>query len=211
MIHLLSPGGNHTCASSRTLRFQVPIRRSRSPTHKPHPDLESGELDEGEIIGVVLLEASGDGSEVLELVEEALDEVAVAVQEWAEGRNVDAPWHRFDVGPGPTIEQRPTQRVAIVGAIGQQDLPGADAVQHIGGAAAIVGLAFAQLQCDRQAVGINQRVDLGRQPAPRAPQASGLSEVPSGGLRGRKAPLLTLAACWCTRTEELSTICRSPS
>ncbi len=32
-------------------------------------------MGEGEVVGVVLLEASGDGSEVLQLVEEALDEL----------------------------------------------------------------------------------------------------------------------------------------
>jgi hypothetical protein len=35
-------------------------------------------FDEGEVVGVVLLVAGCDGAEVLELVEEALDEVPVA-------------------------------------------------------------------------------------------------------------------------------------
>ena len=50
-----------------------------------HPDTDGGELDEGEVIGGVLLVAGGDGPEVLELVEEALDEIAVAIEEGAEG------------------------------------------------------------------------------------------------------------------------------
>ena len=53
-----------------------------------HPDACGGELDEGEVVGVVLFVAGGDGAEVLELVEEALDEVAVAVEEGAEGGDV---------------------------------------------------------------------------------------------------------------------------
>jgi hypothetical protein len=46
-----------------------------------HPDSCGCEFDECEIVGGVLLVPGGDGSEVLELVEEALDEVPVAVQE----------------------------------------------------------------------------------------------------------------------------------
>jgi hypothetical protein len=38
-------------------------------------------------------------------------------------------------------------------------------------------------------------VDLGRQSPARAPHAAGASDVPSGGIGGVRAPLLTLAAC----------------
>ena len=48
----------------------------------------------------MLFVAGGDGSEVLELVEEALDEVPVAIQEGAEGGLVDPAGERLDVGPG---------------------------------------------------------------------------------------------------------------
>src|SRR5258705_1833481 len=54
------------------------------PTHKSHPDTCRGKLDEREIVGVVLCEARGDSSEVLELVEEALHEIAEAVEKGAE-------------------------------------------------------------------------------------------------------------------------------
>ena len=87
------------------------------------------------------------------------------------------------------------ERVAVVGAVGEEDLAGAEGAQHVGGAAAIVGLAFGQLQRDRQAVGVDEGVDLGRQPAPRAPHALGSSVVPSGGRRGVRTPFLTLPPC----------------
>ena len=45
--------------------------------------------------------SGGDGAEVLELVEEALDEVAIAVEEGAEGRDADAS------GMGLTLAQAP--------------------------------------------------------------------------------------------------------
>src|ERR1051326_4342818 len=95
---------------------------SRSPTHKAHPDTSGGELDDGKVVGVVLFEACSDGSEMLELVEEALDEIAVAIEEGAEGRDVDAPRHGLDVGPRAALGQAGAQSVAVVGAVGEQDL-----------------------------------------------------------------------------------------
>jgi len=65
-------------------------QRPRSPTHKSHPDSHRSHFDESEIVGVVLFETCGDGSEVLQLIEETLNEVAEAVEEGAERRDVDA-------------------------------------------------------------------------------------------------------------------------
>ena len=53
------------------------------------PDADCGELDGGEVVGGVLLVAGGDGAVVLEPVEEALDEVPVAIQERAERGRVE--------------------------------------------------------------------------------------------------------------------------
>jgi len=47
----------------------------------------------------VFLLAGGNGAEVLEFAGESLDEIAVAVQEPAEGGNALAPRLRFDSGP----------------------------------------------------------------------------------------------------------------
>jgi len=57
---------------------------------KSHPDSHRSHFDESEIVGVVLFETCGDGSEVLQLIEETLNEVAEAVEEGAERRDVDA-------------------------------------------------------------------------------------------------------------------------
>ena len=46
-------------------------------------------------------------------------------------------------------------RVAIVGAVGKQDLTLADAVQHVDGAPAVMSLSFRQLERDRETAGIN--------------------------------------------------------
>src|SRR3954452_5408617 len=101
----------------------------------------------------MLFEAGGDGSEMFDLVEEPLDEVAITVEEGAEGRNIDASRHRLDVRPGSALEQSVAERVAVVGSICEQDLPDAEAVQHIAGAPPVMDLALGELERDRVAVG----------------------------------------------------------
>src|SRR6185437_6590637 len=53
---------------------------TRSPTHKAEPYLDGGEFDEGEVVGVVLFVARRYGTEMFELVEEAFDQVAEAIE-----------------------------------------------------------------------------------------------------------------------------------
>jgi len=169
---------------------------TRSPTHKSQPDAGGGELDEREVVGVVLFEASGDSSEVLNLVEEALDEIAEAMKETTEGGDVDAPGHGFDVGPGSASSDALAQDVAVVGTVTEENLTFSKGVEQVGGTLSIVGLAFGDLQGDRIAVGVHQSVDLGCQSTSRAPHASGSRVVPSGGAGALlRPPFLPLAAC----------------
>ena len=49
----------------------------------------------------------------------------------------------------------------------------AQVAQHVLSAASVVGLAFREFQRDRQAFSVDQGVDLGGQPAPRATHATG--------------------------------------
>ena len=78
----------------------------------------------------MFFEACGDCSEMLELIEEAFDEISEAIQERAEGGDVDAPGHRLDVGPGSAFGRAVAQGVAVVGAITEQDLAFAQGVEH---------------------------------------------------------------------------------
>ena len=107
----------------------------------------------------------------------------VAIEEGAEGRDVDAPRHRLDVGPGAALRQALAECIAVIGAIGQQGLAGTEAREQIARALPVMGLAFGELKRDRIAVGIDDGVDFGGQPASRAPHASGWSVVPFLGLR----------------------------
>ena len=58
---------------------------------------------------------------MLEFAEEAFDEIAIAIEERAEGRDAFAARHRFDAGPGTAIGEGRAQGVAVVGAVAEQD------------------------------------------------------------------------------------------
>ena len=107
---------------------------------------------------------------------------------------MDASWHRIYVGAGTLGGHGRAERVAVVGAIRQQDLAGAEAAQHVDGDLPIMGLALRQLQENREAVGVDDGMEFGRQSASRAPHALGSSRVPSGGRRGLRTPLFDIAA-----------------
>ena len=65
------------------------------------------------------------------------------------------------------------QRIAVIGAVGQKDLALDKRIEHVVCAAPVMGLAFGQFQSKRQARGIDKRMDLCRQAAPRAAHATG--------------------------------------
>lgn len=114
----------------------------------------------------MLFEAGCDGSEVFEFIEEALDAIAISIKVGTEGWDVDAPRHRLDVGPDSPVGQLLAKGIAVVSAIGQQDLSGPEGVEHVLCAAPVMGLALSQLEHDRQTTGIDQGMDLGGQAAP---------------------------------------------
>lgn len=108
-------------------------------------------------------------------------------------------------GPGAACRQPRAHGVAVIGAIGEQDVAVAKAAEHVVGRAPVMRLPLGQLQEDRQAERIDERVDLGRQAAARqlvflATHAGGIGRL-----------FLALAACWWTRIDEESIIWMSPS
>src|SRR3984957_16246214 len=194
-----------------THEARVKLSPSRSPTHKPEPYSDGGEFDEGEVVFVVLFVARRHGSEMFDLVEEAFDQVAEAIEVGAEGWDVHPVWHWLDVAPRAlTCEARP-QGVAVVTAVGEEDLALAETGEHVVSASPVMSLPGRQLQQNRQAVGVDEGMDFRGQSASRAPHAAGSSVVPSGGRRFFGPPFLPFAPCWWTRIEELSIICKSPS
>jgi hypothetical protein len=104
----------------------------------PPPDADGCELDRGEEVVVSFVIAGGHSSEPLEFAKEALDEDAVATEEGAEGGAAFTIWHRLDVGLGTTCGQFGPERIAVVSAVGEQDIAITQGVQHVGSAVAIV-------------------------------------------------------------------------
>ncbi len=71
----------------------------------------------------MLFVARRHGSEMSEFVEEAFDEVPEAVEISAEGWDVHPVGHWFDVAPRALACEALSQGVAVVTAVGQEDLP----------------------------------------------------------------------------------------
>jgi hypothetical protein len=89
------------------------------------------------------------------------------------------------------LDELVTGGVAVVGPIRQQDLTRANGAEQVGGTAAVIGLTFAQLECDRQAVGVDESVD----------RSTRLASAPYIGRERRsqrrllRCPLFTFEAC----------------
>ena len=113
----------------------------------------------------MLVEAGGDGSEMLEPVEEPLDAITLLVDACAEGGRIGAMVEGSDVGKGAGVGDLRSQHIAVVAAIRKQNAIGTEQPEHALSRPPVVSLAFGQLQEDREAVRVDDRVDLGRKPA----------------------------------------------
>ena len=110
---------------------------------------------------------------MLEFVEEPLDQIALSIETLVEAWWLEPVWHGLDVGSGAALCEGLAQGIGVVGPVGHEHIAAADRAQHVLGAAAVMGLAFGELQQDRQAAGVDQGVDLGGQPAARTTHATG--------------------------------------
>lgn len=88
---------------------------------KPHPNSERRELPVGDEDFWPFVVSRGDGSIMFDFVEKALDEISATTQKSTEGRRIFAVGHQLDVAPCATCIEALPQRVAVVGAVGQED------------------------------------------------------------------------------------------
>ena len=105
---------------------------------------------------------------MFDTVEEPFDSVARAVEHWTEAGLPAAMDHRRDIGRGTGGFDLPAQPVGVIGLVGEHDGALAQMPEQTSGDRAIARLPGRQDQFERQAMGIGQSVDLGRQPAARA-------------------------------------------
>jgi hypothetical protein len=136
---------------------------------KSCPDEDSDDLNGGKEVDGVLLEAGSDPAGVLEPVEEALDEIALSIQDFAV-----VAWHApasggRNAGPDAALAQERAQPVGIIGLVGNEAAVGRQDVDQRGHGCEIVRLPWRQSQPDRQSAAIDHGMDLGGQAAARAP------------------------------------------
>ena len=129
------------------------------------PEMNGSEFEHGEEVCGVLLVARSQSSEVFDAVEEPLDAVARPVEHSAEAGLPARMRHRRDVGRGASGFDLATQLVGVISLVGQHDRVLAQMAEPMGGNRTVASLARCQDQFERQAAGIGQSVDLGRQPA----------------------------------------------
>jgi hypothetical protein len=120
---------------------------------------------------------------VLETVQEALDEIALPIQDFAVApRHVPASGGR-NAGPDATLAQELAEPVGIVSPVADEATVGRRDIDQGRDGREIVRLSWCQSQSNRQPTTIDHGVDLGGQAAARAPDRS-------------LAVFLGAAVCW---------------
>ena len=136
---------------------------------------------------------------MLELAEKAFDEVALSVKPLAEAWSPPAVGFGGDVGRGALRFDQRADAVRVIGLVSQHDGARGEAIEQGVGDLAVMRLAGGQAEPDRKPLGIDDGVDLGREPAPRTTETM------------ISTPLFAVGACWCAWMEVLSIIWMSPS
>ena len=137
------------------------------------PDSDSGEFNEAHEVDEELVVSGSDTTELFELVEEALDDVAFFVEVDVVG-TLDLAvsfWRDDDLGAG--LGDLVDEMVGIVAFVGDRRA-GGDAVNKVMREGDVIALARGADQADRIAKRVASGVDFGAQPAARSAQALGI-------------------------------------
>ena len=141
-------------------------------------------MDESHEGGTELVVAGGDTPELLELVEEALDMVALAIEGLGPTEALLAADHVGNVGDGTASLDVTSQAIGVIGLVGDDD----GAVSKIGeerfGAGQVVCLSGRDQELERPALAVDPRVDFRGEPAAASPHTA-ISTL-----------FLTPEACW---------------
>lgn len=140
------------------------------------PESRGRESDGGEEVSCELVVACGDASEVLELVEEAFDEVALPVELRIDGALVLPVALCGDMRAGAAEGDDLEDGLGVVAAVCDGIGSRAQAVEQGRDGGLVGGLAWRDQQTDGQAAGVDDRVELGAQSSTRA--ADGVIRAP---------------------------------
>ena len=164
------------------------------------PDADGSQLESGgEVVGAPVV-ARGKAPHLLDAIEEALDEVALAVDPSTEGEGALADRARRDVRSGIAAGDEGADAVRVISFVGDDGRSGRDGVEQLGRHRRVAGLSGRQLEAHRAPFGVDESMDLGGQ------AATGMSHARIG-----RSPFFAPAPCWWTRTQELSIMRMSPS
>lgn len=102
---------------------------------------------------------------MLQLGEEALDEVALAVEALAEARLPASVALRRNVGRSALVLDQLTNAIGVVSLIGEHDGVRAEMVEQRVGDLPVMRLPCGQAEPDREPLRVDDDLDLGREPA----------------------------------------------
>ena len=137
------------------------------------PDSDSGEFDEAHEVDEQFVVSGGDTTELFELIEEALDDVALLVEIGVVGPLHLAISFRWDDGLGAGLSDLVDEMVGIIALVGNRRAR-SKAVDEIVREGDVIALPGRADQTDRVAETIASGMDFGTQPAPRPAQALGI-------------------------------------
>lgn len=113
-------------------------RRALDRGLKSSPEQDSDDLNGGKEVEGMLLEARGDAASVFELVEEALDEIALAIEELAVAAGHPAVSGRRDAGTDASLTHEGAKPVDIAGLAGDEPAFGRVHIEQGAGGTEIV-------------------------------------------------------------------------
>ena len=131
-----------------------------------------GELEESQECVSELVVSGGDATELLELVEEALDKVSLTIERLFPAESPLAPAHVGNVGDRTASLDVSSDAVRIVGLVGNDDGAPLEVGQERFDGRQIVRLTGRDEDLDRPALTIDAGVDLGREPSAAAPHTT---------------------------------------
>lgn len=152
-------------------------------------------MDGSEEVSCEFVEACSDASEVFELAEETLDEIALSVDLGVDGSlDLSVPLSG-DAGDPACSRDQIDDGAGIVSPVCHKNLRWRQSGDQVGNGGLVGGLSGRKHNADGQAILIDQSIDLGAQSSTRT--ADGVI----------RAPFLPPAACWWARMMELSIRC----
>ena len=151
-------------------------------------------MDEGEECCAELVVSGGDTPELLQLIEEPLDRITLTAELFAERIQRLSIGFVGDVGCRALRFDLDADPIGIVTLVGKNDGSAFEVLQQIARASRVVVLSRRDQEAKRAALFVDERVDFRGEPASATTHAT------------ISTPFFAPAACWWTRTIELSII-----